>query len=419
MKAVECLDLIKDVWLDAIPKKLAERERVRAGFQELLPPFFNLLRRAIETEEPVWLDSLLTEWAVAPTETELNDSSNSFVQIIGQIFTQTSEIATLNLPSPHSLSLIVAIIPIFSHAMEYVSNQETQMRIQHIRNDLDKAQLVLEKLEKTKSDFISVAAHELKTPLTLIEGYTSMLKEALPPDVNQEVQIELCLKGMDAGTKRLQEIVNDMIDVSMIDNNMLSLAFQPVWISHLISAIEREIEETLKQRNLTFKINQFPGFSEMFFGDGERLYQALRNVITNAIKYTPDGGCISLDGRLLPGFVEIIISDTGIGIDPDDHIRIFEKFGRIGDVSLHSSGKTKFKGGGPGLGLPITKGIIDAHGGAIWVESEGFDEVKCPGSTFHIMLPLRKTPPDDRTARLFRGMSETKNENYTDGKKRT
>lgn len=139
----------------------------------------------------------------------------------------------------------------------------------------------------------------------------------------------------------------------------------------------------------------------MTFGDNERLYQAFRNLVSNAIKYTPDGGRISVDGRKLPGFIEVTIRDTGIGIDPDDHIRIFEKFGRTGNASLHSSGKTKFKGGGPGLGLSITKGIIEAHGGAIWVESEGYDETNCPGAIFHVLLPLRKEPPDASAAKLF------------------
>jgi signal transduction histidine kinase len=144
----------------------------------------------------------------------------------------------------------------------------------------------------------------------------------------------------------------------------------------------------------------------MLFADEERLYQALRNVVANAIKYTPDGGEIIVSGRKLPGFVEITVADTGIGIDPDDHIRIFEKFGRLGNVSLHSSGKMKFKGGGPGLGLPITRGILEAHGGAIWVESQVYDEEKCPGSIFHILLPVRVEPPDEQIARLFRVSDE-------------
>jgi signal transduction histidine kinase len=139
----------------------------------------------------------------------------------------------------------------------------------------------------------------------------------------------------------------------------------------------------------------------MFFGDSERLYQALRNIISNAVKFTPDGGRISVEGRELPGFLEVRVSDTGIGIAPENQSQIFEKFGRLGNPSLHSSGKTKFKGGGPGLGLPIARGIVEAHGGTIWVESAGYDEIQFPGATFHILLPLRQEPPDKKIARLF------------------
>jgi signal transduction histidine kinase len=215
------------------------------------------------------------------------------------------------------------------------------------------------------------------------------------------IQADTMLKGIDNGTRRLQEIIDDMIDVSLIDNNLLSLNFQPVWLNRLLDVISQEAQQSVTDRNLELTIRRFPGSDEMLFADSERIYQALRNVIQNAIKFTPDGGTILVDGRKLPGFVEIIIQDTGIGIDVENHTKIFEKFGRLGSVSLHSSGKTKFKGGGPGLGLPITKGIIEAHGGAIWVESEGYDEVRCPGTTFHILIPFRKEPPDGNIARFF------------------
>ena len=93
--------------------------------------------------------------------------------------------------------------------------------------------------------------------------------------------------------------------------------------------------------------------------------------------------------------------DNGIGVDPKNQAEIFSKLHPIGDISTHSSGKTKFKGGGPGLGLPIAKGIIEAHGGRIWVESDGYDEISCPGSTFHILLPILKRPPEQAAEILF------------------
>ncbi|NJN80491.1 MAG: hypothetical protein HC797_08465, partial [Anaerolineales bacterium] len=144
----------------------------------------------------------------------------------------------------------------------------------------------------------------------------------------------------------------------------------------------------------------------MIYGDAERLQQALDNVLANAIKFTPDNGNITIDGRLLPGFVEITFTDTGIGISTENQGLIFDKFGQLGRTDLHSSGKTKFKGGGPGLGLSISKGIIEAHGGTIWVESEGYDEVKLPGSTFHILLPTRTEPTDPIMTKFFGNLNK-------------
>ena len=212
-------------------------------------------------------------------------------------------------------------------------------------------------------------------------------------------------KGLDNGIRRLQEIIDDIIDVSIIDNDLIKLNFQPIWINKLLQIAEQELAKFVDGRSQSLITIDFEGCDQMTYGDPERLYQALRNILTNAIKYTPDGGKIIVDGRLLPGFIEIMISDSGIGIDKSNHEKIFEKFGSLGDTHQHSSGRTKFKGGGPGLGLSITKGLIEAHGGAIWVESEGHDEVRCPGTTFHVLLPFLKEPPDKKIAKLFHSLT--------------
>ncbi len=130
--------------------------------------------------------------------------------------------------------------------------------------------------------------------------------------------------------------------------------------------------------------------------DPEAIRKVFAHLLGNAVKFTPDGGRISIHGCLMPadsqryseGAVEIVVQDTGIGIDPEHQELIFDKFYQTGEVALHSSGKTKFKGGGPGLGLAIARGIVEAHGGEIWVESTGQDEVNFPGSAFHLLLPL-------------------------------
>jgi signal transduction histidine kinase len=406
MSNAETLKQIRLTWISRVAHRMARGQEVRESFRLQLERFFDLLEHAILTGDPAWLNPILDTWIESRTQTELDAQGTSLPPILDQILMITHEIAVEILEADQALKLIGALLPVYTYAFEYTSRKETQRHIEKVSRELEQAQGALEKLDKSKSDFISIAAHELKTPLTLIEGYAAMLREQVKDSTGDDSPYIILLKGIDNGTRRLQEIVNDMIDVSMIDNNLLSLNFQPVWINRLFDVIEQEFTKIASVRKLMLQVSPFSGSGEMTFGDNERLYQAFRNLVSNAIKYTPDGGRITVDGRKLPGFIEVTITDTGIGIDPDDHIRIFEKFGRTGNTSLHSSGKTKFKGGGPGLGLSITKGIIEAHGGAIWVESEGYDETNCPGATFHVLLPLRKEAPDASVAKLFQSQEE-------------
>ncbi len=405
MGNIDSLKQIRSIWLDKISHRMARGEGVRDSFLRELDQFYSLLQQAIDSGDPTWMDTLLDGWVEARTQTDLQNRETSLAPVLESIWLESFEIARENLEKQDALNLISALMPLYTHSLEYTMRKETRLYIEYVSSELETAKNKLEKLDKSKSDFISIAAHELKTPLTLIEGYTAMLKERL--QIQRESQPDIYLKGVDNGTRRLKEIIDDMVDVSMIDNSLLSLSFQPVWLNRLFTVLANEFHKTMDERNLTFSVQPFPGSDEMTFGDSERLYQAFRNLVTNSIKFTPDGGKIVIDGRKLPGFIEVTFSDNGIGIDPEDHDRIFEKFGRIGSVSLHSSGKTKFKGGGPGLGLPITKGIIEAHGGAIWVESPGYDENICPGAIFHILIPIRKEPPDPHAARLYKPLTDS------------
>jgi len=405
MKVSQSLELIYRPWQLRLVRQLAHGEELREQFEALLKNFYDRLYQAVETGDSTWLDPVLDNWLEAMPESERESQDFYLLLVLNQIQQTTYEIARENLDLQDAISLIEVLTPIFLHANEYSARSEHVRKITDISWDLENANKALERLEKSKSKFIAIAAHELRTPLTLIEGYTAMLRDQLIGDGNY-YQLNVLLRGIDNGTRRLREIIDDMIDVSLIDNNLLALKFQPLWINRMLKDIKAEFETILEERRLTLEIVPFIGGDEMTFGDSERLYQAFRNIFLNAIKYTPDGGKINIDGRLLPGFVEVTIQDSGIGIAPEDQIRIFEKFSSLVDVALHSSGKTKFKGGGPGLGLPIARGIIEAHGGSIWVESDGYDEINCPGATFHVLLPIRKTPPDDRSARLFGALSE-------------
>lgn len=412
MTVQDSLQQIHTQWLERISRELAHGEGVRVGFVEQLERFYDLLQQTVISGDTAWLDPILFDWGHSPTETNLDEGVYEVSFVINRITALTIEVARENLEEKDALELLAAVIPILTHSLSVVVRYEMETRVAHISSELNKTQDKLQQLDHNKSKFISVAAHELKTPLTLIEGYTTMMVEmAEQPD---QTSIDSLLKGVNKGILRLREIIDDMIDVSLIDNHLLTLNIQPIWVSHLLKLLENELKKTVASRRQTLIVNRFEGSDLMIYGDSERLFQALHNVASNAVKFTPDGGTITVDGRLLPGFVEITVADTGIGISPENQALIFEKFGQLGSTDLHSSGKTKFKGGGPGLGLPITRGIIDAHGGTIWVESEGHDEVKLKGSTFHILFPTRTEAIDPLITKFFGPFEQTKQELETE-----
>lgn len=276
-----------------------------------------------------------------------------------------------------------------------------------LASDMDRAELLehtihirrqMERLEETKINFIAVAAHELKTPLTILEGYTNMLRFEL----NQDSHLRSYIDGMENGTQRMHEIISDIIDVSMIDSQTFSISFQRFYLEKVILIVAERLDKYFTQRDVELTIVPL-GVEMRIYGDPEKLSKAITKVLLNALKYTPNGGQVSVKSTLtrqdeisdsMAGYVLIEVQDSGIGIDPENLEIIFDKFTSAGDVTLHSSGKTKFKGGGPGLGLPIAKGIIEAHGGRIWAESKGHDELNYSGSTFYIELPILLQQPE-------------------------
>jgi signal transduction histidine kinase len=399
MNIVDILVEIRPAWIRRVSNSMARGADVRENFQSQLERFYDLLVQAVVSGDPAWVDTILYEWANAPTQSDLRDGEKNMSAVLNRMLMTNYEIAREDLNATDAMELLGALLPVFTYALEKAARYEMEKHVAYISNELIKVQSQMERLDQSKSSFISVAAHELKTPLTLVEGYTAMMRDMIGGEKNG--QVDALIEGVNGGIQRLRAIIDDMIDVSLIDNNLLSLNFQPTWFNHIIDLVRQEVEETIRSRRLTLETQAFPGSDVMFFADTERVFQAFRNIVSNAIKYTPDGGKITISGRTLPGFIEVTVSDTGIGISPENQELIFGKFGQLGNVLLHSSGKTKFKGGGPGLGLPIARGIIEAHGGTIWVESEGYDEKKCPGSTFHILLPIRAEPPDPKIARLF------------------
>jgi len=254
--------------------------------------------------------------------------------------------------------------------------------------ELERTNKVLEQMDSTKMRFIQVAAHELRTPLTLVQGYAQMteIKTAGNEDLMKYS------RGIQEGTSRMVEVIDGMLDVSRIDSNLLEVMYSKVQLDLLIEKVRNVFNGAFEERNLTFHTEGISNIP-IFRADKDLLFKVFYQVIGNAIKYTPDGRDITVSARMINADsdnpeVEISVKDAGIGIDPQYHELVFEKFYQTGEVLLHSSGKTKFKGGGPGLGLAIARGIVNAHHGRIWLESPEHNEKTNPGTTVFVRLPL-------------------------------
>ena len=300
------------------------------------------------------------------------------------------DLATL---SSHASQTAVALEN--ARLVDNLMHVNTELR--NARRALEKNNLDLERIDRAKSDFISIASHELRTPLTVIKGYTEMLLE----DSTLAENIQLVMKGIHEGTVRLHEVMDSMFDIAQIDARSLKPHIQPIELGHLIQEVCIEQADSFKERGQFLAIN-LPGLPHVK-ADPNLLRKLFHHIIRNAAKYTPNNGKITITGHNIPpivnlpnGGVEIIVSDTGVGVDPNFREIIFTKFYQPGELGKHSTSKTRFKGGGAGLGLALAKGIVEAHGGRIYVESPGYDEINFPGSQFHVILPLSKLEEDEK-----------------------
>lgn len=253
--------------------------------------------------------------------------------------------------------------------------------------ELEKTNRILEQMNQAKMRFIHVAAHELRTPLTSINGYAQLMQ--IKSQENED--LTKYSNGIQEGSSRMVEIIDNMLDVSRIDMNQLEMQLSEIEIQPVIEKVSSIFHAALQERNISLTTTGLANLP-VLCADKDLLYKVFYHVIGNAIKYTPDGGSITVSGRRIEGYtqgeIEIVVRDTGIGIDPENQELVFEKFYQTGEVLLHSSGKTKFKGGGPGLGLAIARGIVNAHHGRIWLESPGYDETTSPGTTVFVRLPV-------------------------------
>jgi signal transduction histidine kinase len=238
---------------------------------------------------------------------------------------------------------------------------------------LQQANMELKKLDQAKSEFISIASHQLRTPLAAISGYTSLMLEGTYGKINDKAQ-EILKKIIDVN-KGLINMVNDLLNLSRIESGKITYDFKPSSLINLTEKTVNELENLAHTKNLQLLWSR-PNFAPLVMLDEDKIQNVLMNLIDNAIKYTPQGKVeISISQK--ENDLVLCIKDSGIGISPETLGRLFKKFVRS-EESRHINAN------GTGLGLYIAKNIIEAHHGKIWAESEGVGK----GSCFFVSLPI-------------------------------
>jgi two-component system phosphate regulon sensor histidine kinase PhoR len=229
----------------------------------------------------------------------------------------------------------------------------------------------LSMLERVRKDFVANVSHELRTPLTAIKGYTETL---LDEGIQDPLQVREFLSVIDKHAERLSLIVEDLLSLSRIESADFTPSLQPVSVKRVCDRVAAIVSKMVQKKEIKFTFD-IPGDLPQVQADEPLIEQALINLVDNAIKYTREGGTVTLSAQSQGNEVEVSVSDTGIGIASEHLPRIFERFYRV------DKGRSR-EMGGTGLGLSIVKNIVEKHGGKLWAESE-LNE----GSTFFFTLP--------------------------------
>jgi PAS domain S-box-containing protein len=259
------------------------------------------------------------------------------------------------------------VLSITVRAVESNENQ-TGKTVLAIRDITD-----LDRVDQMKSEFVSMVSHELRTPLTSIKGYVDMVLDGEAGNINEEQTSYL--EVAKNNTDRLIDLVNELLDISRIEAGRIELKLRALPIQDIVRSVAVSLRTQMEESNIELKLDM-PQKPVMVFADAGRLTEILTNLLINANHYSTGGASIAVSMHVIDGQARIDVTDTGIGIAPEDVDKIFNKFYRVDNSITRQVG-------GTGLGLAVKKSLVELHGGQIWVSS-GLGE----GSTFSFTIPL-------------------------------
>ncbi len=285
--------------------------------------------------------------------------------------------------------IICALLLVF---IGYYRLTKMQMReLEEARRVAEQAQSSAERSNRAKNEFLSNMSHDIRTPMNGIMGMTAIAIASL----DNPSRVRSCLKRINVSSRHLLGLINDMLDMSKIESGKLTLNIEPLSLHDIMQNIETVIHPQVREKKQTFRIYVHDVRHENVCADRVRLSQILLNILGNAVKFTPEGGCIELDLYEEPSpkgssYIRshLHIRDNGIGMSKEFQERIFDAFAREDNARVE-------KAAGAGMGMTITRNIVDAMGGSITVDSE-----RGKGSHFHVTVDMEKTMYQEKELRL-------------------
>jgi GAF domain-containing protein len=331
--------------------------------------------RAAASREPVQVPNILEERAYAPR--------------MRQILERFGFRASLAVPLLREERIIGGLVvrrkstgEFRPEVIELLKTFATQsvLAIQNARlfREIEDKSRQIEAANRHKSEFLANMSHELRTPLNAIIGFSEVLGERMFGELNEK-QAEYTDDILSSG-RHLLSLINEILDLSKVEAGRMELELAAFDLPLAIDNARTFVRERAAKHGINLDVTVDERLGD-FVGDERKIKQILLNLLSNAVKFTPEGGRIGIKARQADGSVEISVSDTGIGIAPEDQPKIFEEFRQVGGDYAH-------KKEGTGLGLTLAKKFVELHGGKIWVESE-----VGRGSTFSFTLPERSSPP--------------------------
>ena len=332
-------------YADILREQMQEREGTGYYFDESTGE-----RRIVAYTPVVWRDRV---WSAA-TSVPASEVDNLIRSVYAKQMIFLGSVIAIILGG--SLGLIV-MFSRWNKTLEAEVESKTGDMIR-MNKELVLANKRLKELDKLKSDFVSMVSHELKTPLAAMRTSAQVLEVADIATETKREMLDIILRNIDRQTN----LVNDLLDLSRIESGRMELKFERLSLDSVVADSIESVKQAASVEGIKLNV-ELPESLSSVKGDREKLTQVVINLLNNAIKFTPRSGEIRIKARELNGQVEVKVSDTGIGIPPEDLDSVFDKFYQVDSTLTREAG-------GTGLGLAICKGIIEAHRGRIWAESE-------------------------------------------------